>query len=232
MPVDFEPRLRVVSYNIAGWSGDTAALTAAVRGLAPDVLVLQEVLRWADPRTWFIDLAARFGMARAFGGLTAYGNAVLTSTAVTIHGWRVVRYPLMVRDGPRAAVLVRCSIRGVNFVAAGSHLSTDAAIRLRQATIMKNALNSAGAPVVVGVDVNETSNGPAWRTVGGGLVDAAEKTGQADIPTFPPVTRCGGSTRFVDPSRPVLGYRVVDTPQTRVASDHFPLSADVALATA
>jgi endonuclease/exonuclease/phosphatase family metal-dependent hydrolase len=233
MPVDFEPRLRVVSYNIAGWSGDTAALTAAVRGLAPDVLVLQEVLRWADPRTWFIDLAARFGMARAFGGLTAYGNAVLTSTAVTIHGWRVVRYPLMVSDGPRAAVLVRCSIRGVNFVAAGSHLSTDAAIRLRQATIMKNALNSAGAPLVVGVDVNETSNGPAWRTVGGGLVDAAEKTGQADIPTFPtgnPMRRIDAV--FIDPSRPVLGYRVVDTPQTRVASDHFPLSADVALATA
>jgi endonuclease/exonuclease/phosphatase family metal-dependent hydrolase len=232
MPVDFEPRLRVVSYNIAGWSGDTAALTAAVRGLAPDVLVLQEVLRWADPRTWFIDLAGRFGMARAFGGLTAFGNAVLTSTAVTVHGWRSVRYPLMLRDGPRAALLVRCSIRGVNFVAAGSHLSTDAAIRLRQATILKNALNSAGAPVIVGMDVNETSTGPAWRTVGGGLVDAAEKTGQSDFPTFPtrnPVRRIDAI--FVDPSRPVLGYRVLDTPQTRIASDHFPLLADVAPAT-
>jgi endonuclease/exonuclease/phosphatase family metal-dependent hydrolase len=37
---------------------------------------------------------------------------------------------------------------------------------------------------------------------------------------------------FVDPSRSVLGYRVLDMPQTRIASDHFPLSADVALAAA
>jgi endonuclease/exonuclease/phosphatase family metal-dependent hydrolase len=230
MPVDPEPRLRFVSYNIAGWSGDAAALTATIRGLAPDVLVLQEVLRWSDPRTWFFDLAGRFGMARAFGGLTAAGNAVLTSTAVTVHGWRAVRYPLTVRDSPRAAVLVRCAVNGVNFVAGGSHLSTDPALRLRQATIMKNALNSVGSPVMVGVDVNETSTGPAWRIVGAGLVDAAEKTGQADVPTFPtrgPARRIDAI--FIDPRLSVLGYQVVDTPQTRVASDHFPLLADVAL---
>jgi endonuclease/exonuclease/phosphatase family metal-dependent hydrolase len=230
MPVDSGPRLRVVSYNIAGWGGDTAALTAAVRGLAPDVLVLQEVLRWSDPRTWFVDLASRFGMARAFGGLTAAGNAVLISTAVTVRGRRTVRYPLTWRESPRAAVLVRCSLKGVNFVAAGSHLSTDAAIRLRQATIVKNALNSADSPVVVGVDVNETSTGPAWRIVGGGLADAAAVTGQSDVPTFPtdnPVRRIDAI--FIGPNAPVLGYQVVDTPQTRVASDHFPLLADVAL---
>ena len=230
MPVEGEPRLRVVSYNIKSWGGDTAALTAVVRGLAPDVLVLQEVLRWSDPRTWFIDLAGRFGMARASGGLTAAGNAVLTSAAVTVHGWRAVRYPLVVRDSPRAAVLVRCSVGGVNFVAAGSHLSTDAAIRLRQARIMKGALRAAGAPVVAGVDVNETSTGPAWRTIGIGLVDAAEQAGQAGVPTFPtgnPVRRIDAI--FVDPARPVLNYRVVDTPQARVASDHLPLLADVGL---
>src|SRR5919107_253148 len=122
MPVDpaVSPRLRVVSYNIKGLSGDVAALTAAVRGLAPDVLVLQEVLRWPDPRTWFSDLGGRFGMARAFGGLSAFGNAVLVSTAVAAHGGRVVRYPFSVADSPRAAVLVRCSVKGVEFVAAGS----------------------------------------------------------------------------------------------------------------
>jgi endonuclease/exonuclease/phosphatase family metal-dependent hydrolase len=230
MPDDVEPRLRVVSYNISGWSGDTAALTATVRSLAPDVLVLQEVLRWPDPRTWCIDLAGRFGMARAWGGLTAFGNAVLTSAAVSVRGWRTVRYPLMVPDSPRAAVLVRCSLRGVPFVAAGSHLSTRADGRLRQATILKNALNSADAPVVVGVDVNETSTGPAWRTIGDDLVDAAEKTGQQDVPTYPtrePARRIDAI--FVAPNRPVLGYQVVDTPQTRAASDHFPLVAEVGL---
>jgi endonuclease/exonuclease/phosphatase family metal-dependent hydrolase len=219
-----------VTYNIKGSSGDAAALTATVRGLAPDVLVLQEVLRWPDPRTWFSDLAGRFGMARAFGGLSAFGNAVLVSTAVAVHGRRVVRYPLSVTDSPRAAVLVRCSVEGVEFVAAGSHLSTVPALRPRQAATMKDALNSAGAPAVAGVDVNETSTGPAWRTLAAGLVDAAEETGQADVATFPttqPVRRIDAV--FVGTSLPVLHYRVVDTPQTRLASDHFPLLVDLAL---
>ena len=212
VPEDGEPRLRVVSYNIASWRGDAAALTATIRGLAPDVLALQEVLSWPDPRTWFIDLAARFGMAHAFGGLSACGNAVLISAAVTVHRWQALRYPVTWRDGPRAAVLVRCSIAGVTFVAAGSHLSTDAALRLRQAAILKNALNAAGAPVIVGMDVNETSNGLAWRTVGRGLVDAAEETGQSGIPTFStsnPTRRIDAI--FVDPSLPVQSYQVPDT---------------------
>src|SRR4029450_4024782 len=118
MPPDSGPRLRVVSYNSKSWYGDTAALHATVAALAPDVLVLQEVLRWSDPRTWRIDLARRFGMARACGGLAGFGNAVLTSAAVTVAGWRAVRYPLTIRDSPRAAVLARCSVGGVQFVAA------------------------------------------------------------------------------------------------------------------
>jgi endonuclease/exonuclease/phosphatase family metal-dependent hydrolase len=230
MSPDSGPRLRVVSYNIKSWYGDTAALHATVAALAPDVLVLQEVLRWSDPRTWRIDLARRFGMARACGGLAGFGNAVLTSAAVTVHGWRAVRYPLTIRDSPRAAVLARCSVGGVQFVAAGSHLSTDSGTRLRQAAILKEALTSAGEPVVAGVDVNETSDGPAWRVIASGLVDAAEATGQAGIPTFPTshaVRRIDAI--FVDPGLPVEGYRVVDTPQTRVASDHFPVLAELAL---
>jgi endonuclease/exonuclease/phosphatase family metal-dependent hydrolase len=230
--VDHASRLRVVSYNINSWSGDETALTASVRGLTPDVLVLQQVLSWPDPRTWFVDLAGRFGMAHAFGGLSARGNAVLTSTAVTVHGWRVVRYPLVwPRDSPRAAVLVSCSVGAIRIVAAGSHLSTDAAVRQRQAAILKQTLNAAGAPPVAGVDVNETSTGPAWRTIADGLVDAAAATGQADVPTFStraPTRRIDAI--FVHPSLPVIDYRVVDTPQTRVASDHFPLYADVTLA--
>jgi endonuclease/exonuclease/phosphatase family metal-dependent hydrolase len=230
--VDHASRLRVVSYNINSWSGDAAALTTSVRGLTPDVLVLQQVLSWQDPRTWFLDLAGRFGMAHAFGGLSAAGNAVLTSTAVTVHGWRVVRYPLVwPRDSPRGAVVVSCSLGGVRIVAAGSHLSTDAAIRQRQAAILKQTLNAAGAPVVVGVDVNETSTGTAWHTVADGLVDAAEATGQADVPTFSTsAPRRRIDAIFVQPSLPVIDYRVVDTPQTRVASDHFPIYADIALA--
>lgn len=230
--MDHASQLRVVSYNLNSWSGDVATLTASVRALTPDVLMLQQVLSWQDPRSWFLDLAGRFGMAYAFGGLSAFGNAVLASTAVTVHGWRIVRYPLVwPRDSPRAAVLMSCSISGVRLVAAGSHLSADANVRQRQAAVLKQAMNAAGAPVLAGVDVNDTSTGAAWRTIADGLVDAAEATGQAGVPTFPtraPTRRIDAI--FVHPSLPVSDYRVVDTPQTRAASDHFPLYADVALA--
>ena len=230
--MDHASRLRVVSYNINSWSGDQTALITSVRALAPDVLVLQQALSWQDPRTWFLDLAGRFGMAHAFGGLRALGTALLTSTTVTVHGFRVVRYPLVwPRDSPRGAVVVSCSVSGVRIVAAGSHLSTDTAVRERQAVMLKQTLNAAGAPVVVGVDVNETSTGLAWRTIANDLVDAAEATGQADVPTFSTsAPRRRIDAIFVQPSLSVIDYGVVDTPQTRVASDHFPIYADVALA--
>src|SRR3712207_8097067 len=56
-----------------------------------------------------VDLAGRFGMARAVGGLAGFGNAVLTSATVTVHRRRIVRYPFAWRDSPRAAVLLHCT---------------------------------------------------------------------------------------------------------------------------
>ena len=231
------PRVRVVSYNIHSLRDDRSALTEVVRALAPDVLVVQEALRWVDPRTWCIDLARRFGLARAAGGLAAQGNAVLTAAGVTVEQQRFVRYPLAFGHYPRGAVFLRCSVGRSVFVVAGSHLSPDAAMRLRQARIFKAALNSAvaeaDAPALVGIDMNETSTGEAWLVVSEGLVDAAEATGQAGVATFPtggPVERIDAI--FVDPRCSLLGYRAVDTPQSRAASDHFPVLCDVALPSA
>jgi endonuclease/exonuclease/phosphatase family metal-dependent hydrolase len=228
------PRLRVMSYNIKSLRGDPAALTAVVRAISPDVLVLQEAFRWANPLTWFADLGRRFGMVQIVGGLYALGNAVLTGSPVTVHEHWVVRYPLAFGHSPRGATFVRCSIAGAGFVVVGSHLSTAAATRLRQAGVLKEALGKARdretSPALVGMDVNETAAGSAWQLVAAGLVDPAEKTGQADVPTYPTF---GASERidaiFVDPRCSVLGYRVVDTPQSRVGSDHFPVLTELAL---
>src|SRR5207237_5126199 len=102
------------------------------------------------------------------------------------------------------------------------------------ASLFKAALDRAVAeghpPPLVGMDVNETSDGPAWQTVAAGLVDAAEATGQAGVATFPtgaPARRIDAI--FVDPRCPVRRYEVVDTPDSRVASDHFPVLAEAAL---
>lgn len=216
--------MRVLSYNIKGWRGDLAALLETVRDQAPDVLVLQEVLRWTDPGTWCIDLAARFGMAQAVGGLCAYGNAIVTASDVTVLESRILRYPPALGDSPRAAVFLRGTLGGTEFVAAGTHLATVPEIRLRQATSFKQALYAATAPVIAGVDVNETDAGPAWQTIAEGLVDAGAATGQAGIPTFSttnPNRRI--DALFADPALPVTSYQVLDTPAVRRASDHFPI---------
>jgi endonuclease/exonuclease/phosphatase family metal-dependent hydrolase len=85
---------------------------------------------------------------------------------------------------------------------------------------------SGGAVAVLfGGDLNETDAGAAWRTLAAGRTDI----GRAD----PAFTFSVASPRrridalFVPSGMPVAGYRVVDTPAVRRASDHFPICAEV-----
>jgi endonuclease/exonuclease/phosphatase family metal-dependent hydrolase len=225
--------VRITTYNIHSLRDDQAALDATVRAIAPDILVVQETIRWFNPFTWFVDLARRFGMTGSVGGLRARGNAILTSARVTVGRYWFVGYPLVFGHYPRGAVFLRCSVEGVPLLVAGSHLSPDAAMRLRQARLFQQALTEAragGGVTLVGIDVNETSSEPAWQVVAAGLLDAAVEAGQGEVATFP----TGNADRridavFLDPSCGVADYRVTDTPQTRAASDHFPVVTEVAL---
>jgi hypothetical protein len=112
------PRLRVVSYNVHSLRDDAAALDATVRAIAPDVLVVQEALRWVNPLTWFADLPRRFAMVRRFGGLRSFGNVVLVGARITVQRRRFVMYPLAFGHYPRGAVLLWYSVEGVPFLVA------------------------------------------------------------------------------------------------------------------
>jgi endonuclease/exonuclease/phosphatase family metal-dependent hydrolase len=111
---------------------------------------------------------------------------------------------------------------------AGSHLSTDPVERPAQAELLKKAMGQAGAPLVFGGDLNEGPGGAAWRTVTGGLVDAAEAKGCADRLTFSCANpRDRIDALFVDPRLTITGYDIIDTPLARRASDHFPILVDL-----
>lgn len=69
--------VRVVSYNIHGQRDDPAALVEVVRELEPDVLVLQEAPRRFRWRQRCAELARRFRLVYAVGGLPALGNLIL-----------------------------------------------------------------------------------------------------------------------------------------------------------
>ncbi|MGQ5263548.1 endonuclease/exonuclease/phosphatase family protein [Micromonospora sp. ZYX-F-536] len=222
--------LRVVSYNIHSQRDDTAALAAVVRAVSPDVVIVQEGPRRFRWRQKSASLAESFGLVVAAGGLPALGNLLLTSLRVRVLGTRCQRFPLTPGRHLRGAAYADCRVGGARFTLAGSHLSTDPAERPAQAAEFRRGLDEASSPVVAGADLNEGPDGPAWASVAHGLTDAAVAADRADRLTY----SCADPRRridalFVDPRITVVDYDVVDTPQTRRASDHFPVLVDLLL---
>ncbi len=219
------PRLRVVSYNIHGGRGP--GLAGLVRELSPDVVVIQEGPRRLRWRTRCAGLGDSFRMFHTAGGLPALGNVIFTSLRVTPGETWHLRYPLTPGRHMRGAAFVRCAVDGVEFVAAGTHLSTDEGERPGQAALFERALAAVDAPVVACGDLNETAEGPSFRLLAAGRTDAAGSDGTPTFSTVSPRRRIDAV--LVDPRCRVEAYRVLDTPAARLASDHFPVVVDVRL---
>src|SRR5436190_12200944 len=163
--------LRAVTYNVHGLRDDRAALIEVVGELAPDVLILQEAPRRLRWRMRNAHLAHDLGLVYVAGGAPSLGNVILTSLRVRPRETWELRYPLTPGRHLRGAVFARCQLDAAPFVVAGSHLSTDPAERPAQAQRLAAALAGLGAPVVLGVDLNEPPDGPAWAALTGGLTD-------------------------------------------------------------
>lgn len=223
-------KIRVMSYNIHSSRDDLRALAAVVRSEAPDLLLAQEAPR----RFWWrgrnARLARQWGMIFAAGGCWALGNSAFTTLRVGVPESWCVQFPLTPGRHMRGAVFTRCVVGRSRFVAVGTHLSLDAAERAAQARLLRDQIARLDEPVMLCGDLNEDSGGAGWRTLADGLVDAAEARQMAHVLSFScasPRKRIDGI--FADPRFEVVDYRVVDTPQARLASDHFPLVADLVL---
>lgn len=218
--------LRVLSYNIAGQRGDMAAMTALVRELAPDIVLVQEGPRRLRWRGRSAQLAQRWGLFYVVGGEPAVGNLVLAGVRVQpLSTWHV-RFPLTPGRHMRGAALARCRIGDAVVVVASSHLGTDAAERPGQADLLAKELAEATDPVILGADLNETDGGAAWRMLADGRIDVGAGTG----PTYPAhQPRVRIDAVFVDPQIKVREAHLVDTAHARRASDHLPIMADLVL---
>jgi endonuclease/exonuclease/phosphatase family metal-dependent hydrolase len=219
--------LRVLSYNVHGRKDDRAALAAAVRALRPDVVAVQEAPRRFRWRHGCAALADSFGLVVAAGGLPALGNLIVVSLRVRVHGTWCLRYPLTPGRHLRGAAFARCSVGGVGFTVSGSHLATDPAERPLQAEHWKAALDAVDGSLVAAADLNEGPGGTSWETVAAGLVDTA---GGCHTPTYPARSaRRRLDAVFVSPGIEVRRLTVVDTDETRRASDHLPVLAELVL---
>ncbi|BBH66862.1 hypothetical protein ACTI_35470 [Actinoplanes sp. OR16] len=218
--------LRVVSYNVHGLRDDRPALTALVRELAPDVLVVQEAPRRFRWREKCAALAGECGLVVAGGGLPALGNLVLVSLRVNVHRTWSLRYPLTPGRHMRGAAFVEASVLGsARFTVTGSHLATDPAERPTQADRWKSEISEMSGPLIVAADFNEGPGGSAWRMIEDGL-----SGNDKDIQTFPatlPSRRIDAI--FVSPDVSIEAYEIIDSERARRASDHLPVVTDLRL---
>lgn len=223
-------RLRVVAYNIHSSRDDLTALAAVVRGLEPDVLIVQEGPRRLRWRSKGAALAHSFGLVVAAGGMPALGNVIMTNLRVRVREAWETRFPLKPGRHMRGVAFARCEVGGVSFTAVGAHLSTDDDERPSQAERLGQAIAGLTGPVILGADLNDVPGSRSWELAHAGLADVGEQCGSGDVFTFP----CAGANRRIDTIAVnaqvgVESYRVETGPLTLRASDHFPLVADLTL---
>ncbi|MGH3736579.1 MAG: endonuclease/exonuclease/phosphatase family protein [Micromonosporaceae bacterium] len=222
--------LRLLTYNVHGLRDDVAALARVVRAARPDVVYVQEAPRRFRWRSRCAELAHRCGLFVASGGGAALGNLLLVSLRVRVHQAWSLRYPFTPGRHLRGAAFARCSVAGRRFVIAGSHLSTDPDERPTQAALLRAALAASADPVLLAADLNDTPGSLSWRTLCDSRADAAEVAGDGRTPTYSvhsPRRRIDAV--FADQRCPVTAYQVLDTPDVRCASDHFPVLVEVAV---
>lgn len=213
--------LRVLSWNVRSLRDDAAGVASALRELAPDVALLQEAPRLLGSRLANRRLARRARLVRGVGGAAAAGNLLLVSPRVRIVEAHAVRLPRRRGLHRRGVVLGVVELGGAQLGVAGTHLDLEPAARLDSAQRVRGALPDS-CPLVVGADVNEEPDGPAWAALSAGLVDAARGCG----PTFPlRAPRRRIDALLVDPSLQVLDVRL---PRPGPVTDHLPIVADLA----
>lgn len=186
-----------------------------LRGLEPDVVVLQEAPRlvlWRLSR-WL--LAHRAGL-RVVTVHKAAGNLVLARVPVE-RAWSrsFAKPPGLHRRGTAGAVV---TLAGRPLAVVGTHLDLEPTARLRTATAVR-AL-APDLPLVLCADVNDLPGGPAWSVLAEGLTDVGKAA------TFPAAM----PTRRIDllAASALLHVELRVLPTT--ASDHRVLVAEVAWA--
>lgn len=246
------PLPRVMTYNVHGCVGtdgrlDVGRIAAVIGQSRPDVVALQE-LDVGRARSGRVDqahaIAERLGMSFHFNSALAveeerYGDAILTPLPHRL----VKTGPLPTLPGARlearGALWLEVEADGARLQVINTHLGLVPLEQRRQADALLGGewLGAASwrAPGLVVGDFNATSRYAAYRRLAAGLRDVQlgagnMRRGRRPLRTFPsrlPVLRI--DHMFLTAGLEVLSTHTPDHPLARVASDHLPLVADLAL---
>lgn len=231
--------LRILSWNLWELRGDLHALVEAVQDLNPDLMLVQEAPRLVLPTTrlrWFARQVERRILLGGWGGR---GLALLATDEVAAQVIRRGAHPVAqtVSDlnstYPRGVAAVRLSVPGGReVVVAATHLALQEDNRMRHAEHLRELVRAAGAPAIVGGDLNETADGAARRFLAPLLTDPAPVT-EHTFPAAAPARRIDAilTTEGVQvrEARSIRSTERVDEDRLASASDHLPTLLDVRL---
>jgi endonuclease/exonuclease/phosphatase family metal-dependent hydrolase len=247
--LESKPRntLKVMTYNIhscVGLDGKLAPSRIAriIRGFDPDIVALQEVdvkRNRSKGEDQAARLARELGMHVAFcctadRAWERYGHALLTRWPATVIASGIFSGEGQLSE-PRGALLARVEIAGRAIYVANTHFGLTGRDRLRQAEILLGSEWLAGtpaeAPLIVCGDFNMSPGSQPYRLMGQRFKDAQTtarvREGYETFPSPIPFTRL--DFIFVSRDLEVERIAVVKNSQTRVASDHLPVVAELVM---
>ncbi|MGP9601517.1 endonuclease/exonuclease/phosphatase family protein [Brachybacterium sp. AOP42-E1-35] len=231
--------LRILTWNLWELRGDLSALIEAVQDLQPDVLLIQEAPRFVLPTARLRWFARQIDRRILVGGAGGRGLAILATDEVAAQVIRRGAHPVAqtVSDlnstYPRGVAAVRLSVPGGGAVVLSStHLALQEDNRIRHAEHLAALVRGAGAPVIVGGDLNETASGSARRFLAPLLTDPADQA-EHTFPAASPARRIdailttAGVT--VQEARAVRATERVSEERLSGASDHLPTLLSISL---
>jgi hypothetical protein len=166
-----------MTYNIFMGGRRGAALHEVVAASRPDILLVNE-----SPKKLFFwkrecrRLAAAWGMRFVTGGRPAGSNMIVGAPGVAVKsaGSEVLAQPLFQPRRGIAWAQLRVSGRLVGAVSC--HLSLDRERRVEEVDRVIAVARRLRGPVIVGGDLNEPPDGPAWQRLRqAGFVDHGSK---------------------------------------------------------
>lgn len=228
-------RLRVATYNVRkciglDWRRRPERVLAVIDDLSADIVALQEAdKRFGGKLSTFAHINLKSAGWHALpiaphdGGIGWHGNAVLVRDDIEMEDIHRVYLPAL---EPRGAVIVDLNVRGVALRAVGAHLGLTRGMRVRQAHhIVQELERLTPKPTIIMGDMN------TWHPTAGCIEIFAQRYDLAPPrPTFHTSRPVAPLDRIaVSKGISVLEQGVMRDGFAKVASDHLPLWADIAV---
>lgn len=231
--------LRILSWNICELRGDQDALVTAIREIDPDLLLVQEAPRFVLPQLRLARFARRIDRRILVGGRFGRGLAILGTEEIARQVIRRGMHPVAqtISDAnslyPRGVAAVRLSLGGEELLVSCIHLALQEDNRVAHARHVVDLIGAAGAPVVVGGDLNEVSTGPARSLLSRVARDPGDDATAWTFPARRPQRRIDAlyvteGVDVMDESTP-RSTRSVPPERFREASDHLPVLLEISV---